>query len=180
MTADTFSAVTVYRAACISQDELKQIVRRDLLLFPVSPGAKSNSPKNYTRFGLYEVAFLAELHRSGLPWPKASEVFKSFAWAIAASEGDENLPVIIQGSAEYRKSIIEYRDVNDPVYLIYHFTGQYQIADCEVAYGKDGYHTLANVIERFEKNDGINSVGVLNLTALLAKTDEAIAALESE
>tara|TARA_R110002110_G_scaffold4850_3_gene24453 strand:- start:380 stop:922 length:543 start_codon:yes stop_codon:yes gene_type:complete len=180
MPADAITASTLYQASGLTRDDFKQLVRRGLMVNSGQSGPSENSSKIYCPMSIYEVAILAELHRSGLPWPKASEVFKSFTWEISASESGEKLPEITQGSANYKKAILEYRDINDPVYLVYHFNGQYQIAACEVAYGEDGYHTLANVIERLEKNDGINSVGVLNLTALLAKTDEVIAALGSE
>tara|TARA_R110000787_G_scaffold49111_5_gene117910 strand:- start:20106 stop:20636 length:531 start_codon:yes stop_codon:yes gene_type:complete len=175
MPADAITASTLYQASGLTRDDFKQLVRRGLMFSSGQNGASENSSKIYSPMSIYEVAILAELHRSGIPWPKASKVFESFAWAVAASESGEKLPEIIQGSAQYRKSILEYRDSKDPVYLVYHFNGRHQVAACKTA----SHQTLTKVIGRIEKDVGINGVGVLNLTALLAKTDEAIAALGS-
>ena len=193
MNVDVYPASVVYRVAGITRDDLKQIARRDLLTFPTTQGPNENSTREFSRLGLYEVVILTELHRSGLPWPKAAEVFQAFAWPLVKQENGDHLPELTKASASVRRAIlIEHRDTSDPAFLVYYF-GKMGAMEIEIARGvADPQGTLPpTLLEVFEAlslpsalekimNVGEHSVGVLNVTSLLSRVDATLAAMETD
>lgn len=177
MIADALPTPLAAQVAEISHQDLRQLVRRELMLFPGAPGENENSPRTFDQLGIYEAAILGALHQDlGLAWPKAAVVFSRLAKMLA-----DNLPGKMRWhvSAEKARDILmNHRDSDDPVFLLFTFT----IIDEEVAVQPAfGWNDLMQTMRGIREmgSSASNAMGILNLTSLLVRTDAALAAMEA-
>lgn len=173
----------VAKIAGITHHDLRQLVRRGHLAFPSQEGRHEKDARVFSRLGLYEVVILAELHRAGLPWPKAAEVFHFFAYPLINKETGKGTPGVVDGSASERRAVLlDYRETEDPAFLIYYFHGSMQAIGTVVARGYSAPpnvfpRSMGDAIEEIHGR-GCQTVSVMNLTALLVRADTILAAME--
>ncbi|MEQ8228608.1 MAG: hypothetical protein RIA64_11035 [Rhodospirillales bacterium] len=176
MSADALSTPLAAQVAEISHQDLRQLVRRELMLFPGTPGENENSPRTFDRLGVYEAAILGALHQDlGLTWPKAAVVFSRLAKMLA-----ENLPGKMRWHVPAEKArtiLMDRRDSENPVFLLFTFTILDEEVAAQPAFGWDDLTQTMRSIREMGSSAG-DAMGILNLTSLLARTDANLAAME--